>query len=77
MEEYQQEACCVMLPLVIVLNNTHKGKSVPLQAWTGPEGSRKLRFSDFVTMAQDGGKVVGLTHRPPLPPGNAPSTHFC
>jgi len=23
-----------------------KGKSVPLQAWTGPEGSRKLRFCD-------------------------------
>jgi len=54
-----------------------KGKSVPLQAWTGPEGSRKLRFPDFETTAQDGGKVVGLTHRPPLPPGNALGTHFC
>ena len=29
---------------------------VPLQVWTGPEGSRKLRFPDFVTMAQDGGR---------------------
>ena len=28
-----------------------KGKAVPLQAWTGPEGSRKLRFPDFVTKA--------------------------
>ena len=45
-----------------------KGKAVPLQAWTGSEGSRKLRFPDFVTTAQDGGKVVSLTHRPPLPP---------
>jgi hypothetical protein len=54
-----------------------KGKAVPLQAWTGPEGSRKLRFPDFVTEAQDGGKVVSLTHRPPLPPVNAPGTHFC
>jgi len=54
-----------------------KGKSVPLQAWTGPEGSRKLRFPDFVTTAQDGGKVVSLTHQPPLPPGNTPGTHFC
>ena len=53
------------------------GKSVPLQAWTGPEGSRKLRFPDFVTTAQHGGKVVSLTHRPPLPPGNALGTHFC
>ena len=45
-----------------------KGKAVPLQAWSGPEGSRKLRFPDFMTTAQDGGKVVSLTHRPPLPP---------
>jgi len=53
-----------------------KGKAVPLQAWSGPEGSRKLRFPDLVTTAQDGGKV-SPTHRPPLPPGNAPGTHFC
>jgi len=53
-----------------------KGKAVPLQAWSGPEGSRKLGFPDFMTTAQDGGKVVSLTHRPPLPPGNAPGTHF-
>jgi hypothetical protein len=45
-----------------------KGKAVLLQAWNGPEGSRKLRFPDFMTMAQDGGKVVSLMHRPPLPP---------
>ena len=54
-----------------------KGKAVPLQAWRGPEGSRKLRFPNFVTTAQDGGKVVSLTYRPPLPPGNSPGTHFC
>ena len=54
-----------------------KGKAVPLQAWNGPEGSRKLRFPDYVTMAQDGGKVVSLTHRPPLIPRNVPGTHFC
>jgi len=27
------------------------GKAVPLQARSGPEGSRKLRFPDFVTTA--------------------------
>ena len=54
-----------------------KAKAVPLQAWTGPEGSWKLRFPDFMTTAQDGGKVVSLTHWPPLPQGNAPGTHFC
>ena len=44
-----------------------KGKSVPLQAWSGPEGSRKLRFPHFMT-SQDGGKVVSLSHRPLFPP---------
>jgi len=37
----------------------------------------KIRFPDFVTTAQDGGKVVSLTHRPTLPPGNTTGTHFC
>jgi hypothetical protein len=50
---------------------------VPLQAWSGPEGSRKLSFPDYMTKAQDGGKIVSLKHRPPLPPGNTPGTHFC
>ena len=54
-----------------------KGKAVPLQVWIGPNGSRKLRFPDFMTMAQDGGKVVSPIHRSPLPPGNTPGTHFC
>ena len=55
----------------------YKGKAVPLQAYSGPEGSRKLRFPDFMTTAQAGGKVVSLTHRPHLPQGNPPGTHFC
>ena len=50
-------------------------KAVPLQAWSGPEGSRKLGFPDFMTTAQNGGNV-SLTLRPPLPPGNTPGTHF-
>jgi len=50
---------------------------IPLQGWSGPESSRKLRFPDFLTTARDGGKVVSLTHRPPLPPGNTPDTHLC
>jgi hypothetical protein len=51
--------------------------AVPVQACGGPVGSRKLRFPDFVTTAQDAGKVVSLTHRPPLTPGDTPGTHFC
>ena len=47
-----------------------KGRAVPLQAWSGPEDSWKLRFPDFMTTAQDDGKVVRLTYRSPLPPGD-------
>jgi hypothetical protein len=47
-----------------------KKKTVPLQAWSGPEGCRKLRFPDLMKTSKDGGKVVSLMHRPPLPPGH-------
>jgi len=57
----------------MAFNSAFKG----LQAWSGPEGFRKLKFPDFMTTAQDGGKVVSHTHRPTLPPANAPGTHFC
>jgi len=39
----------------IVYSCNHKGKAVPLQAWSGPEASWKLRFLDFMTTAQDDG----------------------
>ena len=52
-------------------------QAVPLQARSGPDGSRKLSFPDFMTTAKDGGQVVSLTQRPPLPSGNTPGTHFC
>jgi len=48
--------------------NILKGNAGPLQAWSGTKGSRELRFPDFMTSAQDGGKVVSPTLRPPLPP---------
>jgi len=43
-----------------------KGRTVPVQAWTGPEGSRNLRLPGF--KARKGGKVVSSWHWPPLPP---------
>jgi hypothetical protein len=52
----------------VTTSDAVKGKAVPLHAWSGSEVSRKLRFPDYMTTAQDGGKVVSLTHRPPLPP---------
>jgi hypothetical protein len=54
-----------------------KGKAVSLQAWTGPEDSRKLRFRDFMTTAQDGGRLSALRTGRLYPPGNTPGAHFC
>jgi len=28
-----------------------KGRAIPLQAWRGPEGSRRLRLPDFKTFS--------------------------
>jgi len=62
---------------VVTSTGKSKGKAVPFHAWSGLEGSRKLKFLDFMTTAQDDGKVVSLRHRPPLLTGNTPGTHFC
>jgi hypothetical protein len=35
------------LIIIIIIN---KGKAFPLQAWTGPEASRRLRLPDFNTI---------------------------
>jgi hypothetical protein len=34
-------------PLNLVLKYVKKGKAIPLQAWTSPEGFWRLRFPDF------------------------------
>ena len=52
-------------------------KAVQLQGWSGPENSRKLRFPDFMTTEQVGGKFVSLMHKTKLPPANAPGIYFC
>ena len=59
------------------LNWAIKGKAVSLQAWTGPEGFRKLRLPDFVTMAQDDDRLSALRTGRLYPPGNTPGTRFC
>jgi hypothetical protein len=56
-----------MQSVLVEISKKH-GKAVPLKPWSGPEASRNLRFPDYMTTAQDGGKVVSLTHQPPLPP---------
>jgi hypothetical protein len=64
----------VFLFIIIVKG---KGKATPLQPLTGPDGSRSLGSQILRQSAHEGGKVVSPTHRPPLPPGNIPGTHFC
>jgi len=65
----------VKLRITGILHKDLCTEAVPLQASNSPQGSKKLIFPDFMTTAQDDGKVVSLTHRLPLPPGNAPGTH--
>jgi hypothetical protein len=33
-----------------LLNKLGKGKEIHVQAWTGPDGSRRLRLPDFKTI---------------------------
>jgi hypothetical protein len=54
-------------PFYITFKGKGKGKAVPLQARRGPEGSTKLRFPDFVTTAQDGGRLSALSTGRPHP----------
>jgi len=60
--------CGIVIPSFVSKQNTlrtkvlitGKGKAVPLQAQRGLEGSRKLKFPDFMTTAQDVGRLSAL-----------------
>jgi hypothetical protein len=61
-----------VLTKIATIKNEHKGKgkAIPLQTWTGPEGSRRLRHMKVVRLsAPRTGRLY--------PPGNIPGTHFC
>ena len=42
-----------------------KGKAVPLRAWSRPEGSRKLRFPDFMAKVKQSRYSPGVAQRVP------------
>jgi len=42
--------CFVYFTFIYGLFTMGKGKTIPLQAWTGPEASRRLRLPDFKTV---------------------------
>ena len=57
---YKAFGCRLFLAFILGLHTfiyiyKVEGKAVPLQAWSDPDGSRKLRFPDFMTTAQEGG----------------------
>jgi len=59
-------------------NNLYKSKAIPLQAWTGPEGFRRLRLPEFLESRQM--KVVKLSAKRNgciYPAGDTAGTHFC
>jgi hypothetical protein len=41
-------------------------KAIPLQAWTGPAGSRRWSLPEFIQSAHKGVKVISLAIRPPF-----------
>ena len=47
-----------------ILKGKNTVKISPVTGLEWPRGFQELRFPNYVTMAQDGGKVVSLTHRP-------------
>jgi len=48
-ETAKMNICCP-LSSSLLLDSGKAGKAIPIQAWTGPEGSRTLRFPDFKTI---------------------------
>ena len=47
-------------------------KAIPITGLLGPEGSGRLRLQITRHLAHEGGKVITLMHRQPLPPGISP-----
>jgi hypothetical protein len=64
-EEEEEEEEEVVRNYWITLRKRGKGKAIPLQAWTGPESSRRLRLQISRQSAHECVKVVSPTHQPP------------
>jgi hypothetical protein len=49
---------------------------MPVQDWTGPDGSRNLGLPDSILSIHEVGKVTFPMHWPTLPLEKIPVTHF-
>ena len=66
---------CVCVCVCLCL---YKGTAIPLQAWTGPEGSRKIEAPGFlVSRHMKVARLSALCSDRLYSPGNIPGTHFC
>jgi hypothetical protein len=52
-------------------------KAIPVQSWTGPEGSRRLRLPDFKTIGTQRWYCQPYAPAAFTPRGDTPGTHFC
>jgi hypothetical protein len=51
LNEYHKNVLVILTFITFKTNKSIiKAKAIPLQAWTGPEGSRRLRLPDFKTI---------------------------
>jgi len=48
--EDKQKYLCLYSRVRFTAAKKSKGKAIPLQAWTGTEGSRRVRLPDFKTI---------------------------
>ena len=46
-EEEEEFKIIIIIIIIIIIK---QNKTIPLQAWTGPEGSRRLRLPDYKTI---------------------------
>jgi hypothetical protein len=56
------EKQCLGLKLTSDFHIHSKGKAIPSQAWTDPEGNRRLTLPAFRQWAHEGGKVASPIH---------------
>jgi len=59
---------------ILILTCKAQGKAIPVQAWTGPDGSRRMRLPDFKEVSLS---ALGTGRLYPPPQGNISGTHFC